>query len=270
MLVQDVHLGHVTDPPAGRVKAPDEVDVLADRQVLVEPATDRGPPHEQHGARDVGDRPARSYEAALRPHVERRVARLVGGDRTARAERAHARRGGGDAWIDQMRQQAACSVLRKHDVRIDEAHERRRAGGEARVARGSRSARLRVPDDAHGLRPEDSDRGDGAVVDDDHARLGRGPLQRAQAALELLAAITDGNDERQLVRCHASGRMQLEHPGVHQAAREVVPGRPGADRARRPPAADDVGSTRCQRERPQRLAADEDPPLVQDADPRGE
>src|ERR1700681_2942843 len=115
----------VADRPAGDPEAPDEVDVLADDEVLVEPAhLLEGGASDQQGRRGNERDPAAWAERPLeRPPIERRAGPFVVVQPARRAEW----RGGDDAgcdgadgWIDELGEERVEPSVGRDAVGVDE------------------------------------------------------------------------------------------------------------------------------------------------------
>ena len=231
----------VADLPSRVVQTPDEIDVLAELEVLVKAAAERLTPRDHRRARHVPDPAVRAHQRWVRAHVERRMTSLVRGDPAcpSRTRRSAARPGprpgrrGGRA---ARRESRRAGRSRRRGTRPSASLPTR-----ARYC-GRRPPRvLGVADVASAETVGDcGDRAavGRAIVDHDHAAARR---RAAPDSAEPLGVTIDRHDDRHLVggrrRCgwaagRGGGRNQA---GVEQTASEQTLGVP--DRLARPASA---------------------------------
>ena len=226
----------VADLPSGVVQAPDEIDVLAELEILVKAGGERLAAR-NHGRRRHVPHPAvGTHERRPRTHVERGVTLFVGGDPARspthgddpRRDQRHRR-------VGEVVEQRAREVRRRCAVGVEERDERRPRQIEPGVTGGSGPPVLAVANVA-GAEPV-GDSGDLArvgrpVVDDDRRPA---PGERPEAALQLLAAPVDGDDDGQLAGpVGPRRRVRVGEAGVEQAPREQALGALRRRLARRP------------------------------------
>ena len=268
VLVAHARARFVAQPPARRVQAQHEVDVLGDPHPLVEPRPDGGPAHEQSRARHVRHPGPRHHQGGDRAEVQRRADGLVGRQPAHdRGQRHDPRRREPDGRVGEASEQRVEPAGLGHDVGVDERDERRVRGGEAGVAGGGRTTRGRVPQHA-GSRPRrngrDRLRGCGAVVHDHQSAQSAG--QRREEPGQPVGAVPDGYHDGDVgERGRRTGRPGpgVRDPHVEQAAGQGGRGRTGhGDRA----AAGEHGLCgAAQVQHPRRRAPDQDRATVEDA-----
>ncbi len=207
--------GLVADLPALCDEPPDEVDVLADAEVLVEPVAQGASSHDQRRGGHEGDCGAGPDDSALVPEVE-----WGGGDLKALADRvaqgsAQPWRDRADLGVREVPDELVEPVGLGHDVGVEERDERRGRARAPSIAGGGGSERHLVAHEGGVVRTCDA--GDrafvgGAVVDDGHPQ-GRGPREHAEQRVESSRVVTDGHDHVDLAGVGAA-RVVC---GVHDA-----------------------------------------------------
>ena len=223
ILVGDMDPRLVANLPAGVVQAPDEIDVLAERELLVEPGAERLAPSDHRGARHVPHPRVRADQRGTRAHVEWRVAPLVRGDPARMpARRDDPRRDQRHRGILQVVEQVAGEAFGRDAIGVEERDDRGLGQAEAGVA-SRRGAAILAMAHVPGPEPVGERRDRGAVrraVVDDDRRHASG--QGRQAALELASVPVHGHDDRRLAArpLRPWWRIGLDEAGVEQPARQ--------------------------------------------------
>ena len=265
--------GLVAHPPAGRAQPPDEVDVLPHLHVLGETGPGGLPADHEGGAGDVGHagsrpddaRPPAHVEGGTRPFVPRQPGApgLVRHD--ARRDRAHRR-------VGEVRQQRVQPAGPGHAVRVEERHQRRVRGCQARVpGRGGPSVHRPPQRAGSGGGRDGADRGlvAGAVVDHDHPPAIR-VRQPGQASGQLAGPVADRDDHRHRWRLRRPKAVQrrMGDPGVEEAARQRAGLLSVRHRFTRPPAGHVPRPRRAEPQHPGGVTARDHGPARQRVRPR--
>ncbi len=228
-----IGVGDVADRVGRFDRPPDQVDVLADAEGLVESPglLQHRPPVGDGRGGDVADSPAGADAGLLRTQIEGRPVLLEAVEHRVRDPPApDPWRDGTDPGIDEVLdhrfQPAGCG---RH-VGVDEHHDVGVGGPPAGVPRRGGSGRPLVAYHGgaagHGL--HDGSRVGGAVVD--HQR-GRHPVrvQLVEERPQIVGVVPDRDHD-----CHREHRPGLGHrvgqPRVEEPAGEALPGRVHADR----------------------------------------
>ena len=187
LAVVDRAAGVVADAPPGVVQAPDEVDVLAVAQPLVERIRQGTASDDERRGGDVGNAAVRNDAALPRSHVQRRAGGAVALPWAAgpgTRGRRHPRRHRGHERVGEVTGESAEPSGRGHAVAVDEGDELGRCRRKGGVACGCRSGGAFAAQQSCPVTTSDlCHRGGvaGTVVDDDHRTSG---LHRRQAARE--------------------------------------------------------------------------------------
>ena len=230
----------IADPPARLVQSPDQVDILAVPQVLVEPAGpgERGRPHQQRGGGHVTDPAARLHPGRPPPEIQAAARPLVPPGRARGRRGDDPRRDRGDQRIGQMRDEVAEPAGRRHAVAVDERDQLGTDPGKPAIPGGGRATGQRAAAQFGVVPP-----GDGrdrrlvgrSVVHHDHraASFRAGLAHGGQARRQPLRPVLDRDDHGhpagdlvaagRLLRAGrlagACGRDGMREPGVGQPPR---------------------------------------------------
>ena len=256
----------VANSPPRLGEAPDEVDVLTEPQVLVEPSDpfQRAASHHEHGGRHVGDGAARADHGLGGTEVEGRACRLVplqpaGGARAGDGH--HTGRDGGHERVGEMHEQLVEPTSGGFDLGVHEGDNwtlRRppaclssRAGSVGLLV--AQQAGAALPGRCHGAR-----RVDRPVVDDYDLSCG---TERAEGQSELGDLAPEGDDNRDIERSVRT--LGAVGPGVGECAVEQATGQSLTactlgDRRALGPFVQQPNASWSEAQEPQRGASDQD------------
>ena len=245
LAVVDRAAGVVANAPPAVVQAPDEVDVFAVAQAVVERRRQRTSPDDERRGGDVGNAAVRDDAALPRAHVQRRAGGAIPlscAERSSCRDRRHPRRDRGNERIREVAGESAEPSGRGHAVAVDEGDQLGRRDGQGGISCGRRSGGVLEAQQSGPMATSDlGDRGGvaGAVVDDDH---GKARVHRRQAAGERSRAVARGNDHGD--RCTiVARRPRMGEASVDEATCQLPACRPTgrpASSARRVAAPSDV------------------------------
>lgn len=262
----------VAHDPAGRYEAPDNIDVFAETQTLVE-ATDGlegRPPDHQRGRRHVGNSSTRSYTRGRGPEIEGAVFALVALEEGRPRSAAHP---GGDPHyrrVVEVTDEASEPFRGGLDIGIQKCDERGIDLHQPGCAGGARASGDLAADKTSAMAAGHG--GDGFTVDrsvvDDHDRRGQsGPSRGGQAAFQARFVVSDRHDDGD-----ASGltrfRDRMGHSRIDQHPGELS-GRGGiGHRCGLEPSCGKGCTAIGETQDLQRRATDQYPPVVADPQTR--
>ena len=222
------------DRPACGGEAPDEVDIFAADEVLIEELRPEAGPQEHAGARDEGRRPTGSHQSGSSSHVERRAGLLEAFEQAVTRPSSDPGRHEGDARILQSGKQMGDEALWWLAVGIDEAGELGGDETQAFVACHPGPAGSRPPMKAGTMLVGDGSdsRGIDAAVIDDH---GVESIESGEQCVEFFGAIADRDHYGDSTEVGRRSECRVDEPAVDEPPSKGTVGRIVAEGLAVPP-----------------------------------